>query len=80
MLHFCRGITFGMDVGNLFQLQSSFQSHGEIVLSAQEEKTLSLRVLQRDGLDVFIPGENFLDEAGNRLEGANDLEAAPHEE
>ena len=65
MLHFRSRITLGMNVGNLFEFQRSFQRDREIVLSPEEEKVLSLDVLKRHSFDIFVSGKNALDLSGH---------------
>ena len=54
VLHLAGGIALGVDVGNLLELQGAFEGDGEIVLAAEEEEVLRVRILERDAFDLFV--------------------------
>ena len=48
VLHFRRGITLGVDVGNLLELERAFERDGKGVAAAEEEEVVGLRIFQRE--------------------------------
>ena len=62
MLHLARGIAFGVDVGDLLQLERAFERDGEMDAAAEEEKVggaeklaaqfLVVRVVREDGFEL----------------------------
>ncbi|MFM1941609.1 MAG: hypothetical protein RI897_591 [Verrucomicrobiota bacterium] len=76
VFHFCGGIAFRMDVGDLLEFEGAFECYGEIELASQEEEILCLLVFQRDLLDLFIEREDFLHLLREGFEGSDPFHAA----
>ena len=54
MLNLSCGITFGMDVGNLLQLERTFECRRECVAATEEAEVLRLCIFCRDFFDRFV--------------------------
>ena len=52
MLHFARGVTFGVDVGNFLQFERAFERDGEERETAEEKEIGMGRVALGDFLDA----------------------------
>src|SRR4030095_10330884 len=78
VLHLAGSATLSVDVGNLFELQGAFQGHGIVVLTANEEKIVVVRVRGSYGPNGIGLLEHHLDLLGQALEAGDDFHAIGH--
>ncbi len=63
VLEFAGGVAFGVDVGNLLELERAFQGNGVQGAAAQEQGVLLVGEVQRQLVHGVIEFEGFLDHA-----------------
>ena len=76
VLHLGGGITLGVDVGNLLELEGAFEGGGKSVLPTEKIEVFGLGVFQRDFLDVRILVEDRLNLGGDLLQCVENLATA----
>lgn len=73
VLHFSGWIAFGMDIGNLFQLERTLERDREHQLPAEEEAVFVVRIFLGDCRDLIVLLEDLFDLRGHLLECFNDF-------
>src|SRR5262249_47994380 len=53
VFHFAGGVAFGVDVGNLFELEGAFERNRVVVAAAEEEEVAGVAVAAGDDLDLW---------------------------
>ena len=72
VLHFRGGIPFGVDIGDLLQLEGSLEREGEHELPPEEKTVFVVRVAGGDFRDVIVEFEGFPHEPGQISEGLDE--------
>ena len=67
MFHFRSWITFGVNLGDLLQLERAFEGDREHQLAAEAEAVFIFRVFLGDGRDLFVLLEDLFDLLGTCL-------------
>ena len=70
MLHFPRGVAFGVNVGDFLQLQGTFECDGVLIFSTDIEEMSVVRVLASQLPNVIRLLQDFPDLVGQGLEAA----------
>ncbi len=60
VLHFGSGVTFGVDIGDLLQLEGPFQGYGEIEAAAKIKKVFRLQRLFSHAENMIILRKNII--------------------
>ena len=60
MLHLAGGVAFGVDVGNFFELQGTFECDRVVDAAAEEEEILGADILLGEIFTQFFVGEQVL--------------------
>src|SRR5260370_18229874 len=71
MFHFAGGISFGVDVGNLLQLEGAFQRDRIMNATSEKQKVMGPLVMFRKLLAQFIAGQKLFEFAGNMSDFLN---------
>src|SRR6185295_11121027 len=74
VLHFACGIAFGVNVGNLFELQRAFERDWIIDAAAEVEKIVRTMKLARELLDLLIAAEQSFHLDRQTVQRSNVLE------
>ena len=64
VLEFARRIAFGVDIGNLFQLQSAFERRGRAEVATDEQRVAARPEARRDAFDFRCVAEYFAHHSG----------------
>jgi hypothetical protein len=59
VLHFAGGIAFGVNVGNLLELERAFEGDGVVDAASEEKEVLGADISFRKLLALFIVRENL---------------------
>ena len=69
MLEFRAGMPFGIEISDLFHLESALERDWKIELAPQEQHSADVGVFFGDSLDLIAEFEHVLDLAGQRFRG-----------
>ena len=78
VLHLTRGAALRMNIGDLFELQSPFQSNRIVVLATEEEEIVVLGICRSNGTDSIGLLEHHLNLFRQALQPRDDFHAIRH--
>lgn len=73
MFQLARRISFGMNIGDLFQLQRPFHGDRILIAAAEEQRMVLVGEAFRQRFDLFIHRQHLLDARRQRLQAVHDL-------